>query len=93
MKLCSSFSDETPCSTCVDVLVTGYRPILSSLPLMKNSGMTRELDPKGHKTTCPSFGMYSSPAEYSTMGHYFGLDESCVPVKNRVSDFFTQGDM
>ena len=31
--------------------------------------MTIELDPKGDKITCPAFGLYSSPAEYSTMGH------------------------
>ena len=36
---------------------------------MKNLGMTFELDPKGDKITCPAFGLYSSPAEYSTMGH------------------------
>ena len=30
---------------------------------------TVELDPKGNKITCPAFGLYSSPAEYSTMGH------------------------
>ena len=28
-----------------------------------------DLDPKGAKITCPAFGMYSSPDEYSTMGH------------------------
>ena len=31
-------------------------------------GMTTELDPNGDKITCPAFGLYSSPAEYSTMG-------------------------
>ena len=31
--------------------------------------MTSELDPKGDKHKCPAFGLYSSPAEYSTMGH------------------------
>ena len=36
---------------------------------MKNSGMKIELDPKGDKITCPTFGLYPSPAEYSTMGH------------------------
>ena len=55
-----------PCSTKVDVLETGDVPILSSLPQMKNLGI--ELDPKGDKVTCPAFGLYSSPAEYSTMG-------------------------
>ena len=36
---------------------------------MKNLGMTVELDPKGDKRTFPTFGLYSSPAEHSTMGH------------------------
>ena len=36
---------------------------------MKIFGMTIELDPKGDKITCPAFGLYSSPAEYFTMGH------------------------
>ena len=30
--------------------------------------MTIELDPKGDKIACPAFGLYSSPAEHSTMG-------------------------
>ena len=51
------------------VLETGDVPILFSLPQMKNLGMTIELDPKGDKITCPAFGLFSSPAEYSTMGH------------------------
>ena len=44
-------------------------PILLSLSKMQILGMTLELDPKGAKITCPAFGLYSSPAEYSTMGH------------------------
>ena len=44
-------------------------PILFSQSQMKNLGMTIELDPNGDKITCPAFGFYSSPAEYSTMGH------------------------
>ena len=36
---------------------------------MNNLGMTVELDPKGDKHTCPAFVLYSSPAEYSIMGH------------------------
>ena len=44
-------------------------PILFSVSQMKNWGMTIELDPKGDKITCPALGLYSSPAEYSTMGH------------------------
>ena len=31
--------------------------------------MTIDLDPEGDKITCPAFCLYSSPAEYSTMGH------------------------
>ena len=34
---------------------------------MKNLGMTIELDPKGHKITCPAFGLCSSRAEHSTV--------------------------
>ena len=53
----------------VDVLETGDVPILFSLPQMRNLGMTIELDPQGDKITCPVFGLFSSPAEYSTMEH------------------------
>ena len=66
---CIHFPTTPPCSTGVDVLETGNLPTLLSLPQMKNLGMTIELDPKGDKITCPAFGLYSSPAEYSTMGH------------------------
>ena len=58
-----------PCSTRVDVLETGNVPIFFSHPQMKHLGMTIELDPKGDKITCPAFGLYSSPAEYFTLGH------------------------
>ena len=76
------FPTTPPCSTRVDVLETGYVPTLFSHPQMKHLGMTIELDPKRDKITCPAFGLYSSPAEYSTMGHFgFGFDESCVPDK------------
>ena len=44
-------------------------PVSFSVPQMKNVGMTIELDPKADKITCPAFGLYSSPAEYSTVGH------------------------
>ena len=30
---------------------------------------TMKLDPHGDKITCPALGLYSSPAEYFTMGH------------------------
>ena len=40
-----------------------------SLSQMKNLGITIELDPQGDKMTCAPFGLYSSPAEHSTMGH------------------------
>ena len=63
------FPTAPPCSAKVDVLETGDVPILFSLHQMKNFGMTIEPDPKGDKITCPAFGLYSSPAEYSTMGH------------------------
>ena len=36
---------------------------------MHNLGIPLELDPKGDKITCPAFGLYSSPADYSKMGH------------------------
>ena len=62
-----------PCSTTIDVLDTGDVPILFSHPQMKHLGMTIELDPKGDKITCPSFGLYSSPAEYSTMDILFWI--------------------
>ena len=58
-----------PCSAVVDVVETSDVPILFSLPQMSSFGMTIELDPQGDKITCPAFGLYSSPAEYSTMGH------------------------
>ena len=51
------------------MLETGNVPILFSLFQMKHLGMTIELDPKGDKITCPAFGLYSSPAEYFTVGH------------------------
>ena len=53
----------------VDVRGKGDVPILLSLPQMRNLGMTTELDPHGDKITCPAFGLFASPAEYSTMGH------------------------
>ena len=49
---------------------------------MKNLGMTVELHPKGDKITCPAFGWYSSPAEYSTMGH-FVLDLTSLSCQSR----------
>ena len=52
----------------MDVLETGNVLILFSFSQMKNMGMTIELEPKGDKITCPAFGLYSSPVEYSTMG-------------------------
>ena len=44
---------------------------------MKNLGMTIELNPSGDKITCPAFGLYSSPAEYSTVGHIV-LGSTCL---------------
>ena len=63
------FPTKPPCSTRVDVLETGDAPILFLLQHMKILGMSLELDPKGGKSTCPTFGLHSSPAEYSIMGH------------------------
>ena len=57
-----------PCSTRVDVVETGDVPILFALAQMQDLGITLDLDPKGAKITCPAFGLYSSPIEYSTMG-------------------------
>ena len=51
------------------MLETGDVPILFSLPQKQNLGITFELDPKGFKIACPALGLYSSPVEYSTMGH------------------------
>ena len=86
----STFRQHLHVSTRVDVLKTGNVPVLFSLPQIQNLGMTFELDLKRDKITCPACGLYSSPTEYSTMGHFgFGFDESCVPAKNRVSDLRT----
>ena len=63
------FPTTTPCSTTVDVLETSDVSILFSLPQMSNLGTTIELDPQGDKITCPAFGLFSCPAEYSAMGH------------------------
>ena len=41
----------------------------SPFPQMQNMGITLELEPEGAKITWPVFGLYSSPIEYSTMGH------------------------
>ena len=46
-----------------------FCPSCSSLAQMKNLGTTMELDSKGDTITCPAFGLYSSLAEHSTMGH------------------------
>ena len=66
------FPTTPPCSSKVDFLETGNVPIFSH-PQMKHLRMTIELDPKGDKITCPAFGLYSSPAEYFTLG-YIVLD-------------------
>ena len=63
------FPTTPPCSTKVDVLATSDVPFLFSLSRMKNLGTTIELDPKEDQITCPAFGLYSSPAESSAMGH------------------------
>ena len=69
MESCTiHFPATPPCSTKVDVLETGEVPILFSLSQMKTLGTNIELDPKGDEITCPAFGLYSFPAEYSTVG-------------------------
>ena len=50
------------------MLETGDVPVLFSRPQMRNFGTTFELDPQGDKIARPAFGLFSSPAEYST-GH------------------------
>ena len=55
-------------------------PILLSVSQMKNLCTTIELDPKGDKITFPASGLYSSPAEHSTMGHIV-LDLTSLPYK------------
>ena len=64
-----NFPTTPPCSTRVVVIETGDVPILFSPPQMKILGITLELNQTRDKTTCPAFGLYSSPVEYSTMGH------------------------
>ena len=69
MESCIIHFPTTPCSTKVDVIETCDVSILCSLPQRRNLGMTIEMVPMGDKITCPAYGLYSSPAEYSTMGH------------------------
>ena len=71
------------CSTMLDVLETGDVPISFSLPQMRNLGMTIELDSQGDKIACPAFGMYSSPAEYSIMGHIV-LDLTSLTYQQKI---------
>ena len=59
-------------------LGTGDVHILSSLLQMRSLRTTIALYPQEDKITCPVLGLFSSPAEYSTMGHCVGLDESYV---------------
>ena len=61
-----------------------YSPFLQ----MKNLGTTIELDPRGDKITCPAFGLYSSPAENSTMGRIV-LDLTCLVYQARLRERFT----
>ena len=53
---------------------------------MKNSGMKIELDPKGDKITCPTFGLYPSPAEYSTLGHIIVLDLTSLAYQTKLHE-------
>ena len=52
----------------VHVLETSDVPIFFSLSQMKNLGTTIELDQKGDKIKCPTFGLRSTPVEHSTVG-------------------------
>ena len=50
---------------------------------------------QGGKITCPAFGLFSSPAEYSTMGHNV-LGQSYISIRlqlNRLIDLVTHRDM
>ena len=82
------FPTTPPCSTRVDLLETGNMPILFSQYQMKNLGMTIELDPRWDKITCTAFGSYSSPAEYSTLGHIV-LDLTCLAYQPKLRERFT----
>ena len=53
---------------------------------MKNSGKKIELDPKGDKITLPTFGLYSSPAEYSTLGHIIVLDLTSLAYQTKLRE-------
>ena len=51
------------------MLETGDVPVLFSSADAESWYHIFELGPKGAKITCPAFGLYSSPVEYSTTGH------------------------
>ena len=84
------FPTTPPCFTRVDVLETGDVPIFFSLSQMKNLSTTIELDPKGDNITCPAIGLYSSPAEHSTMGQSVWTQRSLPISPDRVSDLLTE---
>ena len=70
-------------------------PSCFPLSQMKNLGTAIELDPKGHNITCPAFGLHSSLAEHSTVGHTV-LDLTNLayqPTTNRVNYLVTPRDM
>ena len=83
------FPTKPPCSTTVDVLQTGDVPIQNFLPQMQNFGITLELDPRGAKITCPAFGLYSSPIEYSSMGHIV-LDLTSLAYQPKLREQFAR---
>ena len=64
-----------------------------SLSQVKDLGMTVEMDPTGGTITFPAFGLYSSPAEHSTMGHIVLDLTSPAYQPSRVSNMVTRGDM
>ena len=56
-------------------------------------GTTIDMDPKGDRITWPAFGLHSSPAEYSTVGHIVSDVTGLRISQNRVSDLLTRRDM
>ena len=75
---------DSPASTRPGFRMSCQMAFRIDFPQMKNLATTLELDPKGDKTTCPAFGLYSSPVKYSTMGHIvLGLTSLTYQPKSR----------
>ena len=58
-----------PCSTRVDVLETDNVPIIILTSSNEQFGNDYRNGSERRQITCPVLGLYSSPAEYSTLGH------------------------